>query len=71
MRINLCITVDNWITDLDFNKEGKRVAMIDHSGTSLISDVDTNAYLSHLKPSSSRTGMFNIELNWFVFSILL
>ncbi len=43
------MTLDHSITDLDFNKEGKRVAMINDDGMILISDVDTNAYISHLE----------------------
>ena len=41
--------LDDCITSLDFNPQGEIAATIDHFGTCLISDVDTNSYRFHMK----------------------
>ena len=45
---------ENYITGLDFNPTGETVAAIDHDGTCLISDINTDNYLVHLSMHHQR-----------------
>ena len=55
--MNLCL--GNAICGLDFNPLGTLAASNDHSGVTLISDINTNAYISHLKMYTQTSNFSN------------
>src|SRR4051812_16432004 len=57
--------IANAIQDLDFNKEGNRVAMVGKYKSCLITDVDSNAYLSQFEQKADYFGKFQTKIHVF------
>ncbi len=59
------------LTDLDFDQEGKRAAMINFYGRILISDVNTNAEISFLKQINPHGSTFESKILFFPISLFM